>query len=173
MGNGVCQGFIKGEAGSPSDDLVFFPPPRGLQPRTAPDRHGDTSSSISSIQPHGPEAGSVLQNAESRSLAGAEDEGRQQRVGSFTSDLEAMVASSRLTDRLSKRARVCVCVASTAHLLAALCFYLCGTSSVFVVGVRRQKDKERKSRLSLFLTKSGSHENVSPRKKNNNTPANK
>lgn len=31
--------------------------------------------------------------------------------------------------------------------------------------VRRQKDKERRSRLSLFLTKSGSHENVSPHKK--------
>ncbi|XP_028329523.1 LOW QUALITY PROTEIN: regulator of G-protein signaling 18 [Gouania willdenowi] len=31
----------------------------------------------------------------------------------------------------------------------------------------RQKDKERKSRLSLFLTKSGSHENVSPHKKTN------
>ncbi|XP_060940316.1 regulator of G-protein signaling 18 [Limanda limanda] len=30
-----------------------------------------------------------------------------------------------------------------------------------------QKDKERKSRLSLFLTKSGSHENVSPHKKTN------
>lgn len=119
MGNGVCQGFIKGEAGSPSDDLVFFPPPRGLQPRTAPDRHGDTSSSISSIQPHGPEAGSVLQNAESRSLADAEDEGRQQRVGSFTSDLEAMVAGSRLTDRLSKRARVCV------WLLPLICWLLC------------------------------------------------
>ncbi|XP_068196540.1 regulator of G-protein signaling 18 isoform X2 [Antennarius striatus] len=29
----------------------------------------------------------------------------------------------------------------------------------------RQKDKERKSRLSLFLTKSGSHENVSTQKK--------
>lgn len=29
----------------------------------------------------------------------------------------------------------------------------------------RQKDKERKGRLSLFLTKSGSHENVSPNKK--------
>lgn len=28
-----------------------------------------------------------------------------------------------------------------------------------------QKDKERRSRLSLFLTKSGSHENVSPHKK--------
>ncbi|CAF96332.1 unnamed protein product [Tetraodon nigroviridis] len=34
-----------------------------------------------------------------------------------------------------------------------------------------QKDKERKSRLSLFLTKSGSHENVSPHKKKN-APAN-
>ncbi|XP_037315305.1 regulator of G-protein signaling 18 [Pungitius pungitius] len=33
----------------------------------------------------------------------------------------------------------------------------------------RQKDKERKSRLSLFLTKSGSHENVSPNKKTNTT----
>ncbi|KAM9322120.1 regulator of G-protein signaling 18 [Pholidichthys leucotaenia] len=32
-------------------------------------------------------------------------------------------------------------------------------------GSSRQKDKERKSRLSLFLTKSGSHENVSPHKK--------
>ncbi|CAL1579944.1 unnamed protein product [Knipowitschia caucasica] len=29
----------------------------------------------------------------------------------------------------------------------------------------RHKDKERRSRLSLFLTKSGSHENVSPHKK--------
>ena len=37
--------------------------------------------------------------------------------------------------------------------------------------VRRQKDKERKSRLSLFLTKSGSHENVSPNKKTNTTPS--
>ncbi|XP_061588891.1 regulator of G-protein signaling 18 [Cololabis saira] len=36
----------------------------------------------------------------------------------------------------------------------------------------RQKDKERKSRLSLFLTKSGSHENVSPLKKTNTTPSN-
>ncbi|XP_049454246.1 regulator of G-protein signaling 18 [Epinephelus fuscoguttatus] len=36
----------------------------------------------------------------------------------------------------------------------------------------RQKDKERKSRLSLFLTKSGSHENVSPHKKTNTTPSN-
>lgn len=62
----------------------FFPP-------RDPDRHGDTSSSISSIQLRGPEAGSVLQNAESRSLAGAKDEGRRQRVGSFKSDLEAMV----------------------------------------------------------------------------------
>lgn len=44
-----------------------------------------------------PEAGSALQNAESRSLAAdAEDEARQQRVGSFRSDLEAMVASTRL-----------------------------------------------------------------------------
>ncbi|XP_033839079.2 regulator of G-protein signaling 18 [Periophthalmus magnuspinnatus] len=34
----------------------------------------------------------------------------------------------------------------------------------------RHKDKERKSRLSLFLTKSGSHENVSPHKKTN-TPS--
>lgn len=32
------------------------------------------------------------------------------------------------------------------------------------------KDKERRSRLSLFLTKSGSHENVSPHKKTN-TPS--
>lgn len=72
-------------------------PPGGLQLRTAhsPERHGDTSSSISSIQLHGAEAGSVLQNAGSRSLAGAEDEGRQQRVGAFKSDLEAMVPSSR------------------------------------------------------------------------------
>lgn len=37
--------------------------------------------------------------------------------------------------------------------------------------VRRQKDKERKSRLSLFLTKSGSHENVSPTKKTNTAPS--
>ncbi|KAI9518486.1 hypothetical protein NQZ68_036368 [Dissostichus eleginoides] len=36
----------------------------------------------------------------------------------------------------------------------------------------RQKDKERKSRLSLFLTKSGSHENVSPHKKTNTPPSN-
>ncbi|KAK2822103.1 hypothetical protein Q5P01_022168 [Channa striata] len=36
----------------------------------------------------------------------------------------------------------------------------------------RQKDKERKSRLSLFLTKSGSHENVSPHKKTNQTTSN-
>ncbi|KAG7999347.1 Regulator of G-protein signaling 18, partial [Nibea albiflora] len=36
---------------------------------------------------------------------------------------------------------------------------------VFFFSVCRQKDKERKSRLSLFLTKSGSHENVSPHKK--------
>ncbi|XP_076001023.1 regulator of G-protein signaling 18 [Genypterus blacodes] len=36
----------------------------------------------------------------------------------------------------------------------------------------RLKDKERKSRLSLFLTKSGSHENVSPHKKTNPTPNN-
>ncbi|XP_072297292.1 regulator of G-protein signaling 18 [Eucyclogobius newberryi] len=36
----------------------------------------------------------------------------------------------------------------------------------------RHKDKERKSRLSLFLTKSGSHENVSPHKKTN-TPSRK
>ncbi|KAF3699081.1 Regulator of G-protein signaling 18 [Channa argus] len=36
----------------------------------------------------------------------------------------------------------------------------------------RQKDKERKSRLSLFLTKSGSHENVSPHKKTNATSSN-
>lgn len=36
----------------------------------------------------------------------------------------------------------------------------------------RQKDKERKSRLSLFLTKSGSHENVSPHKKTNTTSSN-
>ncbi|XP_006786933.1 regulator of G-protein signaling 18 [Neolamprologus brichardi] len=36
----------------------------------------------------------------------------------------------------------------------------------------RQKDKERKSRLSLFLTKSGSHENVSPSKKTATTPSN-
>ncbi|KAF7223437.1 regulator of G-protein signaling 18 [Nothobranchius furzeri] len=36
----------------------------------------------------------------------------------------------------------------------------------------RQKDKERKGRLSLFLTKSGSHENVSPHKKTNPTPKN-
>lgn len=36
----------------------------------------------------------------------------------------------------------------------------------------REKDKERKSRLSLFLTKSGSHENVSPHKKTNTTPSN-
>lgn len=81
---------------------MVFSPPRGLQLHTAhsPDRHGDTSSSISSIQLHGPEAGSVLQNAESRSLAGAGDEGRQQQVGSFKPDLEAMVTSSRLIDRL-------------------------------------------------------------------------
>lgn len=37
--------------------------------------------------------------------------------------------------------------------------------------VCRQKDKERKSRLSLFLTKSGSHENVSPSKKTATTPS--
>ncbi|XP_008331821.1 regulator of G-protein signaling 18 [Cynoglossus semilaevis] len=36
----------------------------------------------------------------------------------------------------------------------------------------RQKDKERKSRLSLFLTKSGSHENVSPHKKTNTESSN-
>ncbi|KAM9844612.1 regulator of G-protein signaling 18 [Aulostomus maculatus] len=36
----------------------------------------------------------------------------------------------------------------------------------------RQKDKERKSRLSLFLTKSGSHENVSPHKKTNTSSSN-
>lgn len=35
--------------------------------------------------------------------------------------------------------------------------------------LRRQKDK--KSRLSLFLTKSGSHENVSPHTKTNTTPS--
>lgn len=33
----------------------------------------------------------------------------------------------------------------------------------------RQKDKERTSRLSLFLAKSGSHENVSPHKTTNST----
>lgn len=36
----------------------------------------------------------------------------------------------------------------------------------------RHKDKERKSRLSLFLTKSGSHENVSPHKKTNTASSN-
>ncbi|XP_055359859.1 regulator of G-protein signaling 18 [Betta splendens] len=36
----------------------------------------------------------------------------------------------------------------------------------------RLKDKERKSRLSLFLTKSGSHENVSPQKKTNAATSN-
>lgn len=41
-------------------------------------------------------------------------------------------------------------------------------------GVRRQKDKDKdkRGRLSLFLTKSGSHENVSPHKKKN-APASK
>ncbi len=47
---------------------------------------------------------------------------------------------------------------------------VCGTSCIFS-SVCRQKDKERKSRLSLFLTKSGSHENVSPHKKTNTTPS--
>ena len=42
---------------------------------------------------------------------------------------------------------------------------------LFFSPVCRQKDKERKSRLSLFLTKSGSHENVSPSKKTNTTPS--
>ncbi|XP_034039694.1 regulator of G-protein signaling 18 [Thalassophryne amazonica] len=36
----------------------------------------------------------------------------------------------------------------------------------------QHKDKERKSRLSLFLTKSGSHENVSPHKSTNTTSSN-
>ncbi|XP_037537530.1 regulator of G-protein signaling 18 [Nematolebias whitei] len=36
----------------------------------------------------------------------------------------------------------------------------------------RQKNKERKSRLGLFLTKSGSHENVSPHKTTNTTSSN-
>ncbi|TWW72803.1 Regulator of G-protein signaling 18 [Takifugu flavidus] len=36
----------------------------------------------------------------------------------------------------------------------------------------RQKDKERTSRLSLFLAKSGSHENVSPHKTTNSTANN-
>ncbi|XP_053740077.1 regulator of G-protein signaling 18 isoform X2 [Synchiropus splendidus] len=39
-------------------------------------------------------------------------------------------------------------------------------------GNGRLKDKERKSRLSLFLTKSGSHENVSPNKKTNTASSN-
>lgn len=38
---------------------------------------------------------------------------------------------------------------------------------VFTPLFGRQKDKERKSRLSLFLTKSGSHENVSHNQKTN------
>lgn len=42
---------------------------------------------------------------------------------------------------------------------------------LFDFPVGRQKDKERKSRLSLFLTKSGSHENVSPHKKTNMAPS--
>ncbi|XP_004079135.2 regulator of G-protein signaling 21 [Oryzias latipes] len=36
----------------------------------------------------------------------------------------------------------------------------------------RQNEKERKSRFSLFLTKSGSHENISPQKKTNTTLSN-
>ncbi|XP_071773757.1 regulator of G-protein signaling 18 [Centroberyx gerrardi] len=36
----------------------------------------------------------------------------------------------------------------------------------------RLKDKDRKSRLSLFLTKSGSHENVSPDKRTNTASSN-
>lgn len=51
------------------------------------EQHGDASFSISSIQLHGPEGGSVFQNARSRGLAGSEDEGRQQRVGRLTFDL--------------------------------------------------------------------------------------
>lgn len=53
----------------------------------AQEQHGDASFSISSIQLHGPEGGSVFQNARSRGLAGSEDEGRQQRVGRLTFDL--------------------------------------------------------------------------------------
>lgn len=176
-------GFIKGEAAFLSDDS-FCSPPRGLQLRTAhsPEPHGGTSSSISSIQLHGPEAGSVLQNAGSRSLAGAQDGGGRQRVGSFKSDLEAMGTCSRLTANWgsafscssSSLTSVGLFVCGNVHawLLPLICLLLRGRSSVSFSIVCRQKDKERKSRLSLFLTKSGSHENVSPHKKEN-APANK
>lgn len=50
---------------------------------TSLEEHGDASFSISSIQLHGPEGGSIFQNAWSRGLAGTDDEGRQQQVGLF------------------------------------------------------------------------------------------
>lgn len=48
---------------------------------TETEQHGDASFSISSIQLHGPEGGSIFQNARSTRLAGTKDEGRQQQVG--------------------------------------------------------------------------------------------
>lgn len=72
----------KRRGGSPSDGLKkkkFQRAICGLPLRTpATDRqqHGDASLSISSIQLHGPEGGSVFQNVWSRRLAGTKDEGR-------------------------------------------------------------------------------------------------
>lgn len=95
----------------------------------------------------------------------------------FPSDSEATGASTGLIvfklSAVVANLCVCVCVLERVWLLPLSCwpalyFLLCGTSSVLC----RQKEKERKSRLSLFLTKSGSHENVSPQKKKP-PPANK
>lgn len=55
-------------------------------------------------------------------------------------------------------------VASTDCTPSGLNFLGGGPSRVFLPCHGRQKDKERNSRLSLFLTKSGSHESVSPQK---------
>lgn len=64
---------------------------------------------------------------------------------------------------------MCVRVASTTIVLPTLNSPNYGPSWWFLSCHGRQKDKERTSRLSLFLAKSGSHENVSPHKTTNST----
>uniref|UniRef100_A0A3Q4BP06 RGS domain-containing protein n=1 Tax=Mola mola TaxID=94237 RepID=A0A3Q4BP06_MOLML len=51
-------------------------------------------------------------------------------------------------------------------------FKMLGSEDLQAPKMKDNCNKDRKSRLSLFLTRSGSHENVSPNKKTNTAPSN-
>lgn len=125
-------------------------PPTSSGLQLSPDRHGDASSSISSIQLRGSEGGSVLQNAGSRSLAGGEDEGRRRQVGSLSRRVSRrFVAKPNLP--INGR-RLVVRPAAVDRSTRSVCHFgwglvgggvvlclLCGTSPVFLLFRRQTK----------------------------------